>query len=113
MKEVRVDAGAAGRRSPSATAQPSSVQNDAPTVSRILLGTQLRRLREAAGITREDAGHAIRASHAKISRLELGRVAFKERDVVDLLTLYGVTDTEDRERFVAVVRQANAPGWWH
>ena len=60
-------------------------------MSRIVLGTQLRRLREAAGITREEAGHAIRASHAKISRLELGRVGFKERDVVDLLTLYGVT----------------------
>jgi transcriptional regulator with XRE-family HTH domain len=112
MKEVRVDAGAAGRRSPSATAQPPSAQNDAPTVSRILLGTQLRRLREAAGITREDAGHAIRASHAKISRLELGRVGFKERDVVDLLTLYGITDDDERAAVLDLMRQANMRVWW-
>jgi transcriptional regulator with XRE-family HTH domain len=81
-------------------------------VSRILLGTQLRRLREAAGITREDAGHAIRASHAKISRLELGRVGFKERDVVDLLTLYGVTDEAERATVLELMRQANTKVWW-
>lgn len=84
-----------------------------PTVLRIALGTQLRRLREASGITREAAGHAIRASHAKISRLELGRVGFKQRDVADLLTLYGITDEQEREAFLALARQANAPGWWH
>ncbi len=84
-----------------------------PTILRILLGAQLRRLRTAKGISREDAGYAIRASHAKISRLELGRVGFKERDVADLLTLYGVTDPEDRAPMLALARQANAPGWWH
>lgn len=84
-----------------------------PTVLRIALGTQLRRLREAAGITREDAGYAIRGSHAKISRLELGRVGFKERDVADLLTLYGVGDGRQREEFLGLARQANSPGWWH
>lgn len=77
------------------------------------MGGQLRRLREAKGITREAAGEAIRASHAKISRLELGRVRFKERDVADLLTLYGITDEEDRQACLALARQANAPGWWH
>ncbi|MGH3977678.1 MAG: helix-turn-helix domain-containing protein [Pseudonocardiaceae bacterium] len=73
----------------------------------------MRRLREARGITREAAGEAIRASHAKINRLELGRVGFKLRDVTDLLTLYGVTDEQDRETFLALVRQANTPDWWH
>jgi hypothetical protein len=45
--------------------------------------------------------------------MELGRVSFKERDVADLLTLYGVTDEQEREAFLALVRQANASGWWH
>lgn len=84
-----------------------------PTILRILLGAQLRRLRVAREITREQAGYAIRASHAKISRLELGRVGFKERDVADLLTVYGVTDAEEREPLLTLARQANAPGWWH
>ena len=85
---------------------------EGPTVSRIVLGTQLRRLREEAGITREAAGEAIRASHAKISRLELGRVGFKERDVVDLLALYGVSDGEQRAAVLELMRQANTRGWW-
>jgi transcriptional regulator with XRE-family HTH domain len=83
-----------------------------PTVSRIVLGTQLRRLREANGITREAAGASIRASHAKISRLELGRVGFKERDIADLLTLYGVTDEKQRAGYLGLMTQANVRGWW-
>ena len=84
-----------------------------PTVLRMLLGAHLRRLREAQGVSREDAGWEIRASESKISRLELGRVSFKERDVEDLLTLYGQVDTDERERLLALARQANTPGWWH
>ncbi|OAA24684.1 transcriptional regulator, XRE family [Frankia sp. EI5c] len=84
-----------------------------PTVRRILLGSQLRRLREKKGISREDAGYHIRASESKISRMELGRVSFKGRDVEDLLTLYGVTDSDEREPLLALVREANRPGWWH
>ena len=84
-----------------------------PTVLRMLLGAQLRRLREASGVTREGAGWEIRASESKISRMELGRVGFKERDVADLLTLYGVTDAEERETLLKLARDANSPGWWH
>src|SRR5258705_3340005 len=84
-----------------------------PTVLRILLGSQLRALREARGISREAAGYAIRSSESKISRLELGRVGFKERDVVDLLTLYGVLDEGERGSLLALAREANEPGWWH
>ncbi|PWR04930.1 transcriptional regulator [Micromonospora acroterricola] len=84
-----------------------------PTVLRILLGAQLRRLRESSGVTREGAGWEIRASESKISRMELGRVGFKERDVADLLTLYGVTDEQEREALLKLARDANSPGWWH
>jgi transcriptional regulator with XRE-family HTH domain len=84
-----------------------------PTIQRILLGTQLRRLREAREITREQAGYEIRASESKISRIELGRVALKERDVADLLTLYQVTDEAERAPLLALANAANMPGWWH
>ena len=109
-KEDRVNAQPAHSQAPSPVSRPE--QHDGPTVSRIVLGTQLRRLREEAGITREAAGDAIRASHAKISRLELGRVGFKERDVTDLLALYGVTDEEQLARVMDLMRQANTRGWW-
>src|SRR5689334_24570086 len=84
-----------------------------PTVLRIILGSHLRRLRESRGISRDDAGYTIRSSGSKISRLELGRVGFKLRDVEDLLTLYGVTDGETRSALTSLARQANTPGWWH
>jgi len=83
-----------------------------PTVLRMLLGIQLRRLREAANLTPDQAGYEIRASRSKISRVEHGRVGFKERDVSDLLSLYGVTDPRERDRMLALARQANNQGWW-
>ena len=91
------------------TVQPGS----GSMVRRILLGSQLRRLREGKGISREDAGYTIRASESKISRMELGRVSFKERDVTDLLSLYGVDDETERAALVNLVREANQAGWWH
>jgi transcriptional regulator with XRE-family HTH domain len=79
---------------------------------RILLGTHLRRLREAKGISARDAAAAIRASDSKISRIELGRNAIREIDVLDLLTLYGV-EVAEREELLTLAEQANRPGWWH
>jgi hypothetical protein len=77
-----------------------------------MLGGQLRRMREAAGISRADAGWQIRASESKVSRMELGRVGFKERDVSDLLELYGMADEDERFRLMELARAANNPGWW-
>ena len=82
------------------------------TARRMVLGAQLRRLREKAKITRAEAAYTVRASESKMSRLELGRVAVKERDVADLLTMYGVGDPAEREAFLDMVRHANQPGWW-
>jgi Domain of unknown function (DUF5753)/Helix-turn-helix domain len=83
-----------------------------PTVRRMLVGAHLRRLRAEAGLSREQAGAAIRASEWKIHRLENGQVGFKERDLVDLLGLYGVGDPREVAAFLVLAREANAPGWW-
>lgn len=92
---------------------PDSATGSGPTARRLVLGSQLRRLRESRQISREDAGYAIRGSGSKISRLELGRVGFKERDVADLLSMYGVDDKTERESFLDLVRRSNEPGWWN
>lgn len=84
-----------------------------PAVRRLILGTQLRQLREQARITCVAAGYHIRSSASKISRLETGRLSFKERDVADLLTLYGVADGAEREQFLKLAKQSRQPGWWH
>jgi transcriptional regulator with XRE-family HTH domain len=95
--------------------QPLAALEDSPVdaaVLRMLLGSRLRRLREAAGVTPEQAAYEIRASRFKISRLENGRVKLKSRDVADLLTLYGVTDGGVRTRFLALAGRSSAPDWW-
>jgi hypothetical protein len=78
----------------------------------MLVGAQLRRHRTDAGLTREQAAEAIRASEWKIHRLENGQVGFKDRDVVDLLALYGVTDPAEVDALLTMARDANNPGWW-
>src|ERR1700722_824342 len=84
--------------------------SDGPTVLRILLGTHLRRIREAKGISARQAAASIRASDSKISRIELGRNAIREIDVLDLLTLYGV-DPREREQLLSLAEQANNARW--
>ncbi|MGY5210060.1 helix-turn-helix domain-containing protein [Nocardia gipuzkoensis] len=90
----------------------TELPESAPTVLRIALGGRLRKLREARGITREVAGDAIRSSNAKVERLEMGRAGIKERDLRDLLTLYGVAGSAEQEAFFELARHANDSGWW-
>jgi transcriptional regulator with XRE-family HTH domain len=86
--------------------------SDGPTVLRLLLGIQLRKLRDERHISAKDAAKAIRASESKISRMELGRNAIREIDVLDLLTFYGVERAEC-EQLAALAEQSGRPGWWH
>lgn len=80
--------------------------------ARLVLGARLRGLREAAGISPEEAAQAIRGSRSKISRLEHGRSGFKPRDLADLLTRYGVTDIAERATLIELAEHANADTWW-
>jgi transcriptional regulator with XRE-family HTH domain len=82
-----------------------------PVLLRMLVGGELRRLREAAGISAEKAGYEIRGSRSKIARMETGRVGFKLRDIEDLLALYGV-DERQREKVLALARRSQEPEWW-
>ena len=84
-----------------------------PTVLRIVVGSELRRMREASGLSRTAAADTIRASEAKMSRLEAGKTGFRRRDVTDLLTAYGITEESTRQAILTLAEQANNPGWWH
>ncbi|WP_322768530.1 helix-turn-helix transcriptional regulator [Frankia sp. Cr1] len=76
------------------------------------LGAELRRLREAVGMTAEEAGQAIQASEAKISRIENGRVAVRQVDVSGLLDLYEVQDADLRDAVLALAKESRRQGWW-
>jgi transcriptional regulator with XRE-family HTH domain len=78
----------------------------------MMIGSTLRRMRTEKGITRDEAANAIRATAWKIHRLENGQVGFKDRDLVDLLRLYGITDQQEIDSLLERAREANSPGWW-
>ncbi|MEU5040519.1 MULTISPECIES: helix-turn-helix domain-containing protein [Streptomyces] len=80
------------------------------------LGDELRRLREAAGLTTTQAADALDCTKGKISRIENGHVPVRTPDLVALMQTYGVEDTETRERLGSLARRANRrrrEGWWH
>jgi transcriptional regulator with XRE-family HTH domain len=80
-----------------------------PTRLRVIVGARLRRLREAANLTTDEAAEAIRGSKSKISRLERGKLPFKPRDLDDLLTLY---DASDSAELLTLAESASRQAWW-
>jgi transcriptional regulator with XRE-family HTH domain len=82
-------------------------------VSRLIVGMALRRLREASGFSREDAGQAIRAPVSKISRLEVGGTVARLREVAGLCAFYGVTDQAELAMLLGLARRASNTEWWH
>ncbi len=76
------------------------------------LASELRRLRERAGLTIEEVGEKLECSASKVSRMETGHVGVNPRDARDMLELYGV-DGEQRDTLVTLARQAKQKGWWH
>lgn len=82
-----------------------------PTVRRRILGVELRRIREAAGVSRREAGRAVGLSELKIARLERGQMAFERHRLGRLLALYGVAPDES-EALLTLAGEANRPGWW-
>lgn len=83
-----------------------------PTIRRRRLGAELRRRREAAGITIEAVADRLECSASKISRIETGYTIATPRDVHDLLGIYGVVGVECDE-LVQIAREARQKGWWH
>lgn len=86
--------------------------DEGPTLRRRRLGAELKRCREAAGLTQENVSRHFEWHAAKVTRIETARVAVTPRDVKDLLTLYGVGDDEYREALVELARLSRQRTWW-
>ncbi|CAL9377505.1 helix-turn-helix domain-containing protein [Streptomyces cellulosae] len=88
-----------------------SERRAAPTVGQVVLGRRLHELREAAGLSREEAARILRVAPATVRRMETAEVSLKIPYVQMLLTAYGVPEHE-ADTFVALAEDANRPGWW-
>ncbi|MFI6347915.1 helix-turn-helix domain-containing protein [Streptomyces sp. NPDC050560] len=88
-----------------------SEPRSAPTIGQLVLGRQLRTLREKAGISREQAGGMLHVTPGTVRRMETAEVALKLPYVRLLLPAYGLPP-RDVEVFARLVDEANQPGWW-
>ncbi|MGW7521125.1 helix-turn-helix domain-containing protein [Streptomyces sp. NPDC054796] len=97
-------------------------RSENPFAARLLLGANLRWLREEQGISMKEASEHIRGSVSKISRLENAESSPSDRDVFDLLERYKVTDPQQVEELSKLLGDAQtlrtwpyadaAPGWF-
>jgi transcriptional regulator with XRE-family HTH domain len=81
------------------------------TVCRLLVGNELRRTREARGLTQVEGGARIGATGDHISRLELGQTKVRVAEVEKLLEHYG-DDPRHIEAITTIARGANSRGRW-
>ena len=88
-----------------------SERRAAPTVGQVVLGKRLQELREASGLSREEAARVLRVASATVRRMEMAEVALKIPYVQVLLDTYGVAE-EETSAFVRLAEDANQPGWW-
>ncbi|GLY93714.1 helix-turn-helix transcriptional regulator [Actinoplanes sp. NBRC 103695] len=86
--------------------------DESPTLRRRRLGAELKRCREAAGLTQEAVSRHFEWNTAKLTRIETARVAVTARDVRDLLSLYGRHDEDYREAMVELARMSKERSWW-
>ncbi|MBK3559302.1 helix-turn-helix domain-containing protein [Streptomyces sp. MBT56] len=83
-----------------------------PTVRRRVLATHLRRLREERELPYEAAAEALSCDTSKIRRFERAESGIRQVDLNLLLDLYGITDTTEREGWLALARESRKRRWW-
>ncbi|NEW32978.1 helix-turn-helix domain-containing protein [Nocardia cyriacigeorgica] len=83
-----------------------------PTLRAQWLGQQLRRYREAAGLTLKEAAAYLNRDSSTVSRFEAGLYPPRDNDVQELLTLYGVSSEPIRSSLRKLSMEVWQKGWW-
>lgn len=90
-----------------------TTQRYSPTVRRRRLSDELRRRRDAVRMTLDEAAPAAEMSRTTISNIESGvKKRPQVHEVKALLDAYKVTDQQEREEILNLVRQSRESGWW-
>jgi transcriptional regulator with XRE-family HTH domain len=82
-----------------------------PTARQMRLATELRRLREAAGLTARQAAALLGVSPAQITHIESGLAGVSEKRLRRLASHYACTDEKFVDALVAMATD-RARGWW-
>jgi transcriptional regulator with XRE-family HTH domain len=76
------------------------------------LGTELRKMREAAGITARDTARLLGTDPAKVSHIEAGRLGVSEERLRRLASFYVCGDDALVDALVAMAVGSGRKGWW-
>jgi transcriptional regulator with XRE-family HTH domain len=82
-----------------------------PTARQVRLGTELRRLREAAGLKAREVAGLLNSTSAQMSQVEAGNVGVSEERVRRLAAHYDCTDEALVDALVAMATD-RTQGWW-
>jgi transcriptional regulator with XRE-family HTH domain len=77
-----------------------------------LVGSRLRRLREAAGLSIEGVAKELGVNKSVIYRQETGTTATSIADARAYIGMYGIDNEEEAERLVHLARSCRTRGWW-
>ncbi|MFG2079535.1 helix-turn-helix domain-containing protein [Micromonospora tulbaghiae] len=88
-----------------------SARRQPPTVRLRRLAAELRGLRTAAGLTRDEVSEQTGINPATLYRIETAKVRPQRRTLMAMLDKYGVTDEDKRSELIALSRQAAQLGW--
>lgn len=91
--------------------EDAMVTGPSPTVRRRQLGMELRRLRDAAGKTQQDAADWLGIPATGISKMENGKQRVTQAYLKLLLQLYEV-GSPDAEALDRLRRESGQRGWW-
>ncbi|CAM5467658.1 helix-turn-helix domain-containing protein [Streptomyces canus] len=87
------------------------VQRREPTARQMRLGVELRRLREAAGLTTIEAAALLGVNRVQITHIESGITGVSEQRVRRLASHYACTDREFIEALISMATDRTR-GWW-
>ncbi|MEQ8143742.1 helix-turn-helix transcriptional regulator [Streptomyces sp. OP7] len=87
------------------------VKRREPTARQMRLATELRRLREAAGLTSRQAAALLGVAPAQITHIESALAGVSEQRVRRLASHYACTDSEFVDALVAMATDRTR-GWW-
>jgi transcriptional regulator with XRE-family HTH domain len=83
-----------------------------PVVQRRRLRVELRKAREAAGLSQKEVAPEMDWSLSKLIRIETGTVTISVNDLRVLLQLYRISDPARIEALIGMARAAKEPAWW-
>lgn len=88
------------------------VPGEPPAVARRRVRLVLRAAREAKGFTQGHVADELDWSLSKVNRVEKGDVTVSRTDLLAMLELYGIDDSDRIDDLVQAARTSRQRGWW-